>query len=719
MVLVLSVDARKARKKPLRSAQAVEPQQTRTPMGTHLTHGLPAQWETGTVRELRAHARYAGVGQGQLDDAADTADIISLVRKVQVAQSEDLGSQSTFNAVLTDQFIRALVPTTTNRMGDLTLALRILTTSPGQVDPNSLYPYGSHSVPALSHAVRFYLFAAYKNPGSDDANTAFALVQALVEAGAATAGKDYRCVPALTYAAFFKSVRLVKLLVDHGARCDVAMEGPRTVGYSPLHAAVEIDPRNTMATLAKLYESVRHGLIRRIDKRYWNEVFPKPTEFAGVPSGQQFYDGFEFDAYGSLFSHAASGDETFSFKASDSILGLQEWTGATVDLLLNTNTCNFDQRDLKGRTALHQAAMFGNLRAVEVLLSAGAPTHILDTAGFSALHYAARRGYAEVVATLEAASGAVMGSKGLFGLLYSDVQARKYAETRPWKPSAERDLGGWRGGSDSDELLLDYCDMPEIEKEDFTGELFGRYIVANKPFIVRGYGLDWKMRTAWRRDNFLRKYGDLRFETGAIGYASTLGFEAPEMSVSEYVEYMESDNKEYNNTLYIFQNGIARSHPELTGDFDQHPDIVKQIPQAVGFQSAGESAGKQFYLGPKDTGAQPHTHNHAWNMMAYGRKLWYMWSPDAAFYTTIPSRPYIDRFVRQLPTNERPMSCIQEAGDFVYVPAGWGHTALNLEDSIGIAIGFRDAYSTPFYTNDKCMGYDALQPINSGGSSSR
>ena len=683
-------------------------------MATHLMHGLPARWETGTARELRAHARYAGVGQGQLDGTAGTADIISLVRKAQASHPDDVGSQSTYNAALTDQFVRALVPTTTNPMGDLALALRILNASPGQVDPNALYPYGTHLVPVLSHAVRFYLFAAYKSPGSDDARAAFALVKALAEAGAATAGKDYRCVPALTYAAFFKSVRLVKLLVDHGARCDMAMEGPRTVGYSPLHAAVEIDPRATMTTLAKLYESVHHGLTRRIDERHWHEVFPKPTEFTGIPSGQQFYEGFEFDAYGSLFSHAASSDEIVSFKASDSILGLQEWTGETLDILLGTNTCNFNQQDLKGRTALHQAAMFGNLRAVEVLLSAGAPVNILDTAGFSALHYAARRGYAEIVAALEAAaSGGVMGAKGLFGLLYSDLQARKYAETRPWKPIAGRDLGGWRGGSDSDELLLDYCDLPEIKKEDFTGEVFGRYIVANKPFIVRGYGLDWKMRTAWRRDHFLHKYGELRFETGAIGYASTLGFEAPEMSVREYVQYMESDNKEYNNTLYIFQNGVGRSHPELSGDFDQHPEVVKQIPQAVGFQSAGESAGKQFYLGPKNTGAQPHTHNHAWNMMAYGRKLWYMWSPDAAFYTTIPIRPYIDRFVRQLPPDERPMSCIQEAGDFVYVPAGWGHTALNLEDSIGIAIGFRDTYSTPFYTNDKCMGYDALQPSGS------
>ena len=50
---------------------------------------------------------------------------------------------------------------------------------------------------------------------------------------------------------------------------------------------------------------------------------------------------------------------------------------------------------------------------------------------------------------------------------------------------------------------------------------------------------------------------------------------------------------------------------------------------------------------------------------------------------------------------EQPITCVQEAGDFVYVPAAWGHTALNLEDSIGIAIGFRDAFATPMYINDQ------------------
>ena len=78
------------------------------------------------------------------------------------------------------------------------------------------------------------------------------------------------------------------------------------------------------------------------------------------------------------------------------------------------------------------------------------------------------------------------------------------------------------------------------------------------------------------------------------------------------------------------------------------------------------TVGIRFYLGPKDTGAQPHIHAHAWNMMAYGRKLWHMWNPSQAFYTTMPIRPYLDAVITKLPAEEQPITCVQEAGDFVY-----------------------------------------------------
>ena len=37
----------------------------------------------------------------------------------------------------------------------------------------------------------------------------------------------------------------------------------------------------------------------------------------------------------------------------------------------------------------------------------------------------------------------------------------------------------------------------------------------------------------------------------------------------------------------------------------------------------------------------------------------------------------------------RPLECVQEAGDMLFVPAGWAHSTLNIETSIGVAYEFR------------------------------
>ena len=580
-------------------------------------------------------------------------------------------------------------------------------------------------VSVLIHATRIQLFLSTRDANSEAALGALALVKELLHQGATTSAIDHLCVPAITYAAHAKSVRLVKLFVEYGTRCDVTMGGERAKDFSPLHIAVESDPRAVMAVASQIYEKFRAGETGWAENRMPREGDPVDSHgkykssfkwaggfhtaiFAGVPTKNSYEEGILFPEYAEIFQNATSGREVPEFTTSGMRRGIHAWTGEIVDMLVGSGTCDLSQQDLMGRTALHHAAMFGHLPAVKTLLGAGAPTGLVDKSGLTPLHYAARRGYEETVAALVAASGdEALSMRSKLGLKYSDMQAETYRDRHPWQPlpESERDMGGWgrsRGGSEKSTIAMpDHCDLPEVSAEDFDGELFGAYILANKPFIVRGFGNDWRMRRAWRRDNFLEKYGDLVFKTGSIGYASALGKPMPEMTVREYVSYMESTEQEYNNTLYIFQNDIIGTHPQLGDDFDVFPPIVQAIPEAVGFQSGGVKSGVQFYLGPKDTGAQPHTHAHAWNMMAYGRKLWYMWNPAQAFYTTMPIRPYMDAVISKLPAEEQPITCVQEAGDFVYVPAAWGHTALNLEDSIGIAIGFRDAFATPMYINDQ------------------
>ncbi|XP_038064456.1 26S proteasome non-ATPase regulatory subunit 10-like isoform X2 [Patiria miniata] len=56
-----------------------------------------------------------------------------------------------------------------------------------------------------------------------------------------------------------------------------------------------------------------------------------------------------------------------------------------------------DLRTSHGQTALHRAAMNGNMDCAKVLISRGAQTHLQDQAGCTPLHYAAGNGHLVLV----------------------------------------------------------------------------------------------------------------------------------------------------------------------------------------------------------------------------------------------------------------------------------------------------------------------------------
>lgn len=110
----------------------------------------------------------------------------------------------------------------------------------------------------------------------------------------------------------------------------------------------------------------------------------------------------------------------------------------------------------------------------------------------------------------------------------------------------------------------------------------------------------------------------------------------------------------------------------------------------------------QFYLGPPGSGAPVHIHKDAWNAMMYGHKTWFLMPPAHSIYSTVPIAEWIvaelnddgdaSKHGSQHPSWRSHMRvCEQHAGDVMYVPHGWGHGVLNMENSIGVAVEFSAA----------------------------
>ena len=133
---------------------------------------------------------------------------------------------------------------------------------------------------------------------------------------------------------------------------------------------------------------------------------------------------------------------------------------------------------------------------------------------------------------------------------------------------------------------------------------------------------------------------------------------------------------------------------------------------------------RQFMLGPAGSGAAPHFHGPAINMLAIGRKEWFLFAPADAFFTvrhvaqwlrdfnsSVPSSeqasaleafagaphqdgsppPHLYNAVAGAPAGNAPvvsLRCVQLPGDAMVVPDLWGHAVLNKAVSLAIAVEF-------------------------------
>lgn len=70
---------------------------------------------------------------------------------------------------------------------------------------------------------------------------------------------------------------------------------------------------------------------------------------------------------------------------------------------------------------------------------------------------------------------------------------------------------------------------------------------------------------------------------------------------------------------------------------------------------------------------------------------WYLYPPERAFYTTQTAFDFATTYATKdtfTNPNLLPLECTQYSGDVIYVPSLWGHSTLNIQQSIGVAHEF-------------------------------
>lgn len=283
--------------------------------------------------------------------------------------------------------------------------------------------------------------------------------------------------------------------------------------------------------------------------------------------------------------------------------------------------------------------------------------------------------------------------------VYSDMLYRLHSCRSFTIPSSWRDI---RSGN--------VCRVPwqEMSVERFELEFEGR----NLPVIIDGAATSWRAFERWREPSYLLDQTQGQSFRATSGAAALPG----NFELSAYLEYCRSSTLE-EAPLYLFDRAALKPDSTLWNDYMS--DLQRTCPYfdpcRAGtshdlFQVLGEGSRPDhtwLIVGPRRSGSVFHIDpnaTHAWNVSVVGTKFWIFYPPGVTPPGVHPSSDgdhvalplslgeWLLQFwddhqqrMRFGRPDERPLECTTCPGDIMFVPHGWWHLVVNLDD-LNIAI---------------------------------
>lgn len=398
------------------------------------------------------------------------------------------------------------------------------------------------------------------------------------------------------------------------------------------------------------------------------------------------------------------------------VAALSEAQLATLDLLIAFGADLNAGSHHSGSTALHLAARSGATEAVKRLIMAGATVDSRNRHGFTPLILATIAGHADSCRALLDAGASSDAKDGLGNTArwYASTAGSAMTPQESWElfgvkhsPAASgparsalhesSDKGGW-GALDDDATLStlpDICEVDRISHEQAPNAFEREYLLAARPVVVIGGAGEMQAKHSWGKGRFLKLVSNQTFQAQKLPVRQQEEPTSLEEYLQEAAQGMHaaplSWNVPHNSTLW--------------DELQRH----LSLPRALSTASVGHLASFGLFLGPQGSGTSMHYHRSAWNALLYGRKLWALTPPPSSTFrrnemaiTSFKNGWLNEAALRasnqsiEAGKGERMLFCVQHEDDVLFVPAGWGHATLNLNESIGVASFFSDEEASGF-----------------------
>lgn len=206
----------------------------------------------------------------------------------------------------------------------------------------------------------------------------------------------------------------------------------------------------------------------------------------------------------------------------------------------------------------------------------------------------------------------------------------------------------------------------------------------NKPVLLEGCLDNWDALDTWDREYLVKLCGDVRFAVGPV-----------EMKLEDYFRYSDLVREE--RPLYLFDPKFAEKVPVLGMEYEVPVFFQEDLFSVLGNERPDY---RWIIIGPAGSGSSFHidpNSTSAWNAVIKGSKKWVLFPPDVVPPGVHPSPDgsevacpvsiiewFMNFYGATKNWKKRSIECICKAGEVIFVPNGWWHLVINLEESIAI-----------------------------------